>query len=211
MSGLVVELYSGIMGMAGLLQTDTTLDTQQDEYVEGIQTSAKNLLTVINDILDFSKIEAGKLQVETVAFSLRNLVEDVFRLFLPTARDNPNVTFTQNITNAPDTKLMGDPGRIRQILLNLLSNAWKFTIEGAVELSTRCESTDDAVSVFFVVADSGIGISKEVQALLFTPFSQGDASTARQYGGTGLGLTISRDVCSFSLVDTVANLHSLLN
>lgn len=186
---------AGVIGMAELL-TDMNLDEEQQECAENIQRSANALLTVINDILDFSKVESGRLDIEEVQFSLSVVVRDVSKM-LGFAAERKNLMFESNITVGVDRDLivMGDPGRVRQIITNLLTNSIKFTSEGRVKFSVIKEREDaDTIEVKFVVEDTGIGIEEEVRQRLFKPFSQADSSTARRFGGTGLGLTISKNL-----------------
>ena len=179
----------GILGMSGLL-LKTPLDGQQREYVATLRSSAEGLLTIINDILDFSKIEAGKLAIEQVAFSPAALAQGVATLFQARALEK-NLHLRLTLPDAPPAALLGDPTRIRQILLNLVDNAIKFTHQGEVELRAAFETVEGAVNCLFTVRDSGIGMSAETQARLFQAFSQADSSTTRRYGGTGLGLAVS--------------------
>lgn len=188
---------NGILGMAELL-LDSDLTPGQHEYLELLKTSADHLLTVINDILDFSKIEAGKLDIESVPFDLREVLDDTV------AAQAARVT-TQAIEVvhriAPDvpTAVAGDPHRIRQVVANLLGNALKFTekgevileVERMVDSNVHAQENGDAFTLQFSVRDTGIGIPKDVQARLFQAFSQADTSTTRRFGGTGLGLAIS--------------------
>lgn len=186
---------AGVIGMAELL-TDTKLDEEQRDCAENIQRSANGLLTVINDILDFSKVESGRLDIEEVQFSLSVVVRDVSKM-LGFAAERKNLMFKSDIDVGLDTDLivMGDPGRVRQIITNLLTNSIKFTSEGYVKFSVlKQQETADVFEVKFVVEDSGIGIEEEVRKRLFKPFSQADSSTARRFGGTGLGLTISKNL-----------------
>ncbi len=184
---------NGILGIAGLL-VDTPLGDDQRRLLQSLQESGEGLLTIINDVLDFSKIEAGKLTLERAILSPRLIVEDTLRLLAVTAR-NKRLTLTGMV--APDVPghLSGDPGRLRQILLNLIGNAIKFTERGTVTVAvTAEESTDAAVVLRIAVTDTGVGRSAEQQAGLFQSFSQADASTTRRFGGTGLGLAISRQL-----------------
>jgi signal transduction histidine kinase len=186
---------AGVIGMAELL-ADTDLDEEQQECAENIQRSANGLLTVINDILDFSKVESGRLDIEEVQFSLSVVVRDVSKM-LGFAAERKNLIFESDINVGQDTDLivMGDPGRVRQIITNLLTNSIKFTSEGYVKFSVlRARETAETFEVKFVVEDTGIGIEEEVRKRLFQPFSQADSSTARRFGGTGLGLTISKNL-----------------
>ncbi|KAI1425152.1 hypothetical protein F5Y12DRAFT_749061 [Xylaria sp. FL1777] len=184
---------TGVIGMTELL-LDTELEEEQLEYAENIRRSANTLLGVINDILDFSKIESGRLDLAEVQFSLTILVEDVMKMLSFTAL---NLDFSSNISPdiKDDLKLVGDPGRVRQILTNLLTNSIKFTSAGYVRLSVSIEKeTNETLEIKFVVEDSGIGIQPEVRKRLFQPFSQGDPSTVRKFGGSGLGLSISKNL-----------------
>jgi len=184
---------NGVIGMTGLL-LDTTLDETQKEYAEIIRTSANSLLTVINDILDFSKIEAGRMVIEPAPFDLHHLVEDTADLLASNARSKA-LEFPVRV--APDVPrlLIGDAGRVRQIVTNLLSNAVKFTEKGMVYLNVELEhESDSSASLRFSVQDSGIGIPPDRLASVFGSFTQADASTTRRYGGTGLGLAISKQL-----------------
>lgn len=186
---------AGVIGMSELL-LDTTLDQEQKDCAENIQRSANGLLTVINDILDLSKVESGRLDVEEVQFSLSVVLRDVNKM-MAFAALRKNISYESKVDPEieRDLKVMGDPGRLRQILTNLLTNSIKFTSEGHVGLSVSVTSAnDEIVNVRFVVEDTGIGIEEEVRKRLFKPFSQADSSTARRFGGTGLGLAISKNV-----------------
>lgn len=186
---------AGVIGTAELL-VDMDLDEEQRECAENIQRSANGLLTVINDILDFSKVESGRLDIEEVQFSLSVVVKDVSKM-LGFAAERKNLNFESDVLVGTDKDLivMGDPGRVRQIITNLLTNSIKFTTEGRVKFSVLKErETAEIFEVKFVVEDSGIGIEESVRQRLFQPFSQADSSTARRFGGTGLGLTISKNL-----------------
>ncbi|KAF5013611.1 hypothetical protein FDECE_416 [Fusarium decemcellulare] len=186
---------TGVLGMAELL-AGMQLDEEQQEYVENIQSSATSLLTVINDILDFSKVESGRLDIEEVQFSLSHIVKEVGRM-LQFAVERKNLDFRSDVGDgiANDLVVIGDPGRVRQILTNLLTNSIKFTNQGYVRFSVAAEKeTAESIEVRFTVEDTGIGIQDDVRKKLFQPFSQGDASTARRFGGTGLGLTICKNL-----------------
>ncbi|KAG6226021.1 hypothetical protein E4U26_002635 [Claviceps purpurea] len=184
---------TGVLGMAELLSS-MNLDEEQRDYVDNIHSSATSLLTVINDILDFSKVESGRLDVEEVQFSLSLVVKEVVRM-LRFALVQKNLVFEPEIGAdiENDMVVMGDPGRVRQIMTNLLTNSIKFTNQGHVRFSVFTETeTSESIRIKFVVEDTGIGIQEDVRKKLFQPFSQGDASTARRFGGTGLGLTICK-------------------
>lgn len=187
---------AGVIGMAELLM-DTDLDEEQREFAENVQRSANALLTVINDILDFSKVESGRLDIEEVQFSLSVVVRDVSKM-LGFAAERKNLIFEADIEmgSRADLIVLGDPGRLRQIITNLLTNSIKFTREqGHVKFSvTKGKETAGTIELKFVIEDTGIGIEEEVLKRLFTPFSQADSSTARRFGGTGLGLTISKNL-----------------
>ena len=182
---------NGVVGMIGLL-LGTALDDEQREYAETVRSCAGSLLSIINDILDFSKIEAGKLELELIAFDLRATIEDVADLLGVRAQEK-GLEFVCCFDPEVPALLRGDPGRLRQIILNLAGNAIKFTERGEVELSIQveAESATDAM-VRVVVRDTGIGIASDKINALFEPFSQADTSTTRHYGGTGLGLSIAR-------------------
>ena len=184
---------NGVLGFTNLL-LDTRLDQEQREHVQVIRQSGETLLTIINDILDFSKVEAGKLIVEKRPFDLAAVAEQVVSLLSPQAVQK-GLFVDLRIESAVPAQFIGDGGRVRQVLLNLLGNAIKFTREGSVlvELDLqRASKAGAADSIRCMVSDTGIGIPHDKQSLLFKEFSQADASTTRQFGGTGLGLAISR-------------------
>ncbi|KAK4226148.1 putative signal transduction histidine-protein kinase [Podospora fimiseda] len=186
---------TGVIGMAELL-LDVELNEEQRELTENIYRSANALLTVINDILDFSKVESGRLDIEEVQFSLSVIVRDVSKM-LSFAAERKELTFQSDISPdiESDLVLMGDPGRVRQIITNLVTNSIKFTSIGHVKFSVYKErETPETIEIKFVIEDTGIGIEEEVKKRLFQPFSQGDSSTARKFGGTGLGLTICKNL-----------------
>jgi len=182
---------NGVLGMINLL-IETPLTAEQREYAGTIKTSADALLSVINDILDFSKIEAGKLAIEKVDFDLKATVADSIALLAPKAHAKQIALTFPSLENL-NGQLTGDPSRLRQILLNLIGNAIKFTETGEVALEiSRTRETETSVELNFSVRDTGIGISEEAKNNLFQSFTQADASTTRRFGGTGLGLAISR-------------------
>ena len=151
-------------------------------------------MTIINDILDFSKIEAGKLYLESLDFDLRNLIDDIMDMLAIKAYEK-KLDFNYLFNKRVSPFLIGDPGRLRQVLINLLNNAIKFTKDGEVFLEVKVEEESDSqVTLYFSVSDTGIGIPEERMNLLFKSFSQIDSSTTRQYGGTGLGLAICKQL-----------------
>tara|TARA_B110001454_G_scaffold218046_1_gene244918 strand:- start:27259 stop:29676 length:2418 start_codon:yes stop_codon:yes gene_type:complete len=184
---------NGVIGMTGLL-SDTNLSSEQQDYVNTIRRSGETLLTVINDILDFSKIEAGKLDFEMIDFNLSDAIEDVRKTLIFSA-DKKNIKFSTDIASNMPVAFKGDPGRLKQVLFNLIGNAIKFTNKGSVSLCAYpIYETDVEAHIKFEVKDTGIGIPIEIQDRLFRPFTQGDASTHRHFGGTGLGLTICKSL-----------------
>jgi len=181
---------NGVMGMTELL-LDTELGPEQRDYLNTVRFSAESMLTVINDILDFSKIEAGRLELDPIPFNLRDHIEETARVLALKAHEK-NLELICNVRPDVPEYVVGDVTRLRQILVNLLGNAVKFTEHGEVELEIELASQDrDKLGLHFVVRDTGIGIPKEKQELIFDAFTQVDGSTTRKYGGTGLGLTIS--------------------
>jgi CheY-like chemotaxis protein/nitrogen-specific signal transduction histidine kinase len=182
---------NGIIGNTGLA-LDTELNSEQREYLEVIKISADHLLRVINDILDFSKIEAGHLDLEAIDFNLRSTLELAVDTLAVKAHEK-GLELASHIKAEVPEILIGDPGRLRQILVNLVGNAVKFTETGEIVVSCRVDSRDDSAAVLHLtVSDTGIGIPEEKLDAIFNSFSQADGSTTRRYGGTGLGLSISR-------------------
>ncbi len=181
---------NGVLGMCSLL-AETKVDDTQKDYIRTIRNSGEALLTVINDILDFSKIEAGKLHIEQISYDLRECVEDVLDLLASQAHGK-NIELVGIIAPGITPLRTGDPTRLRQILINILSNAVKFTARGEITL-TVTEDTRPGL-LHFAVKDTGIGISQESLSKLFSPFTQADGSTSRKFGGTGLGLAIARQL-----------------
>ena len=187
---------NGVLGLTSLLM-DTNLDSEQRKYATTIQRSAEALLCVIDDILDFSKIESGKLTLESIDFSLKDMLGDITDMLMPAVKDK-GLEFDVNIPDDFPDYVCGDHGRLRQVLVNLMSNAIKFTPSGRVSL--RCSADlkpfegRERPVLSFRVKDTGVGITKERQEQVFDPFIQADSSTTRQFGGTGLGLSISKQL-----------------
>jgi PAS domain S-box-containing protein len=181
---------NGIIGMTELT-LDTTLTDEQREYLSMVKLSADSLLAVINDILDFSKIEAGKMELDSSVFSIREILEETIRSFGVTAGEK-HLELVCDIHSDVPPVVAGDPMRLRQVVVNLLGNAIKFTDQGEVVLQAEVQQMHDSgAEVHFTVRDTGIGIPKDKQQLIFEAFAQADGSSRRKYGGTGLGLTIS--------------------
>jgi PAS domain S-box-containing protein len=184
---------NGIIGMTELL-LDTKLTTEQHEYIEIVRDSTNSLLTIINDVLDFSKVEAKKLELENIKFDLRVMLESVINLFAFRVEEK-NLQYSCFVHPNVPSFLIGDPGRLRQVMNNLIGNAIKFTNDGEIAVNvTLDEETDSYATVRFAIRDTGIGIPANRLDRLFQPFSQVDASTTRKYGGTGLGLAISKQI-----------------
>lgn len=182
---------NGIIGMSGLL-LDTKMNSEQEEYTMIINSSARALLTIINDILDFSKIEDGSLTFETIPFDVKKVLDDISGLLSGTAFEK-GIEFITELDKDSPRYFLGDPFRIRQVMLNLAGNAIKFTSEGHVKLLVNCIEKDREGAILeFMVEDTGIGIKDELLEHIFDRFSQADDSTTREFGGTGLGLAISQ-------------------
>lgn len=183
---------NGVIGMVELLR-DTPLNDNQKHYLEVIHRSGETLLTIINDILDYSKIEAGKLELEAVPFNLEELIEDSVQLFGATS-NKLGIELVGSVTPTTPSDVIGDPTRLRQVLINFIGNAFKFTSEGSICIKAQRvpESDLDQPLIRFSITDSGIGIPPDAQKKLFQSFSQADSSTTRKYGGTGLGLAICK-------------------
>ena len=184
---------NGVLGASDLLEA-TGLNAEQQELLETIRTSGDSLLTVINDILDFSKMEAGKMSLETLEFDLRQLVESTADVLAGRALQK-QLELIVYVEPGTPTRLVGDPARLRQVILNLLGNAIKFTKSGEIVLRVRREQMHEgSTTLRFSVQDTGVGIDPATRGRLFHAFSQAESSTARHFGGTGLGLTISRQL-----------------
>lgn len=186
---------NSVIGMTGLLLDTEGLTEEQKDYAETIRRSGQSLLTLINDILDFSKVESGKLELEILDFDLGELIGDCEKSFVSAAKTK-GIDFTIEIAQGLPLNLKGDSGRIRQVLMNLINNAIKFTDKGGVFAKVLLQKNPTAksskVSLRFEIQDTGIGIPKTTQARMFQSFSQADSSTTRRFGGTGLGLSISK-------------------
>lgn len=184
---------NGVLGMTQLL-ADTHLNDQQTEYLDTIKLSGENLLAIINDILDFSKIEANKMELEPITFSLHDCGFDVIKLLTSKAREK-GLELLFNMSSDCPNFTVGDPGRLRQILLNIIGNAIKFTKHGHVLLEILCTNkTQKSANIIFKITDTGVGIPSHQQENLFQAFTQADTSTTRKFGGTGLGLSISQQL-----------------
>ena len=184
---------NGVIGMTGLL-LETELSPQQQQFAETVRASGETLLKIINDILDFSKIEAGKLEFELIPFDLRTTLEESLEL-LAEAAGKKNLELVGLVNANVPTALQGDPGRLRQVFMNLTGNALKFTTEGEIIINISCvEDTQETVTIQVDIHDTGEGIPSDVLPKLFQPFSQADSSTTRRHGGTGLGLAICKQL-----------------
>jgi PAS domain S-box-containing protein len=184
---------NGIIGIAELLST-TKLDADQREYVDMIQQSSESLMGLLNDILDFSKIEAGKLELSSIPFNLSDSVGKTIQTLAGSANEK-GLELACRISPELPERLIGDPSRLRQVVVNLVGNAIKFTESGEVVVEVNSKSVSDKIAILqFTVRDTGIGIPPEKQSVIFEEFSQADSSTTRRFGGTGLGLTISRQL-----------------
>jgi signal transduction histidine kinase/CheY-like chemotaxis protein len=182
---------NGIIGMTDLVM-DTELNSEQQGYLQSIKVSGDNLLAIINDVLDFSKIEAGKLELNESPFLLRSMVGLTLRTMASRANEK-QLEIVFNVEPSVPDALVGDPGRLRQVLINLVGNAIKFSTEGEISvIISLLEKNSEAAVISFVVQDKGIGITPEQQSRIFNSFEQGDSSTTKQFGGTGLGLAICK-------------------
>ncbi|MBE8989503.1 GAF domain-containing protein [Nostoc sp. LEGE 12450] len=186
---------NAVLGMTGLM-LETPLNSEQQDFIETIRISGDALLSLINEILDLSKLEAGEMALETLDFDLSSCLEEVLELLAPSAHNKGLEIAALIYPNVP-TQLQGDAGRLRQILMNLISNAIKFTSNGEVVVRAELRSlSSTTATIYFAITDTGLGITSEDQCKLFTPFTQVDASTTRKYGGTGLGLAICKQLVS---------------
>ncbi|MTI88232.1 MAG: response regulator [Balneolaceae bacterium] len=201
---------NGIIGMNDLLM-DTDLDDEQKEYAGMVKFSANALMRIINDILDLSKVEAGKMDIEIIPFNLRESLAELERLIRFSVQDQESdVDVSLEIDEDTPEQVMGDPMRIRQILLNYGNNAVKFTEEGEIGLKAKLvDQTYDAATVKFSVTDTGIGIAEDKVEQIFSPFTQAEVSTTREYGGTGLGLSICKKLAE--LMDGEVGVESTIN
>ncbi|MDH5717586.1 MAG: PAS domain S-box protein [Spirochaetia bacterium] len=199
---------NGMLGMADLL-SKTKLDNTQKEYLETIRFSGETLLTVINDILDISKIESGKMRLEKRAVNINQMINETMQLFKPLA-DSKKIKIKSEISKNMPAYIEADPVRLRQILLNLMNNAVKFTKKGYIKIKVTSKKINNTISqISFSVIDTGIGISKNKLKTIFFSFKQSDESTARKYGGTGLGLAICKKLVE--MMDGKINVKSELN
>ena len=185
---------NGIVGMAQLA-LNTSLNDHQREYIEAIRTSSQDLINIINDILDFSKIEAGKLSLSPELFSLRESVSNVLSN-LALQSHTKGVELIYDVEDDTPDQIIGDAGRLRQILINLLGNAIKFTEHGEIYVNIKAEPlTQNTLKLYFAVRDTGVGIPSDKLETIFQAFEQVDSSSTRQFGGTGLGLAVSSQLC----------------
>jgi len=184
---------NGVLGMTELL-LNTELDNKQEKYAHKIYRSGETLMEIINDILDFSKIEAGKMQLENVSFNLKNIIKECIEICDIKAKQR-NVKVSINYAKDAALRVKGDPARVRQIILNLIANAVKFTKDGKVEVNVKnIKTTKSHTTLNISIKDTGIGISDEQKAKIFDKFAQADDSTTRKFGGTGLGLAICKQL-----------------
>jgi signal transduction histidine kinase/ActR/RegA family two-component response regulator len=199
---------NGVVGMLSLLSS-TSLTDEQREYISLVNSSSESLLTLINSILDYSKIESGKLEIENIHFNITDVINEVIVMMSALAENKSLVLKIKSIDLSQNT-VIGDPTRLKQILINLISNAIKFTQKGSIELDVRlAEVNKEQLNFSCKVSDTGIGLSDEQLKNIFSPFSQADNSTTRKYGGTGLGLTIVKQLCE--LMNGDINVESILN
>src|SRR5258708_20321970 len=181
----------GVIGMTGLL-VETELTDEQKEYVETVRKGGEELMEIITELLDLSKIEAGRVRLETIDFGVKHVTEEAAELFAEAAT-NKGIEIVLDVDPQVPEVVIGDPGRLRQVLINLVANAVKFTETGEVVVRvSRHTSSGPGLALLFEVSDTGIGLSPEEQAKVFSTYSQIDSSTTRRHGGTGLGLAIAR-------------------
>ena len=186
---------NAILGMTALAM-DTSDGEEQADYLNDVMRAGESLLTLLNDILDLSKLEAGKLTLEHVKFDPADVIREVCGLFTAGVKEK-GLILTDELSARLSCQVLGDPGRLRQALVNLVGNAVKFTEMGRIDLKAVIDSeSDEFIRICFAVKDTGIGISKEAQQRIFESFVQADGSVTRKYGGTGLGLSISRELIS---------------
>ncbi len=184
---------NGIQGMTDLF-LDTSLTESQNDYAKTIKRSADNLVVIINDILDFSKIKAGKLTIEKIDFDLNEVVENIISVFSHKAKEK-NLDFSVKVDKEIPSILKGDPYRLNQILVNLIGNAIKFTHQGSINVSISLKEKDEnGITLNFSIADTGIGIKNDKISEIFESFTQASVETSRKYGGSGLGLSITKQL-----------------
>jgi signal transduction histidine kinase/ActR/RegA family two-component response regulator len=199
---------NGVVGMLSLL-SNTSLTDEQREYISLVNSSSESLLTLINSILDYSKIESGKLEIENIHFNITDVINEVI-VMMGALAENKSLVLTIKSISLSQKTVIGDPTRLKQILINLISNAIKFTQKGSIELDVRLvEVNKEQLNFSCKVSDTGIGLSDEQLKNIFSPFSQADNSTTRKYGGTGLGLTIVKQLCE--LMNGDIHVESILN
>ena len=199
---------NAIIGMSHLV-LQTPLNSQQKDFIDKINTSSNTLLDIINDILDVSKIEAGKMELESIPFALENTLNELNNIISLKAHEKQLSLSVKNQPSIPKT-IIGDPLKLKQILLNLISNAIKFTEQGSVSLAIHKKTQhENTITLEFSVSDTGIGMSENQMSFLFKSFNQADSSTTRKYGGTGLGLTISKSLVQ--MMGGKIQVHSQLN
>ncbi len=182
---------NGVIGMADVLAA-STLTPLQRQQLGTIQSSGHLLLGIINDVLDYSKIEAGKLEIELISFNIKEMLDELMLLFTSQAKEGLILNI-QTDNSLPDY-ILGDPIRTRQILINLLGNAFKFTQQGEITVSVDCQNNEEQKQLLFAVNDTGIGMSEQQQQLVFDAFTQAESNTNKLYGGTGLGLAICKQL-----------------